>query len=672
MTSGRRAATLLRRSIGVAAVTALLAASCTGSSDPSPKPSASPQTRTVQRLRVRPAGFSLPTPVSRETATVSNGTVYLAGGLLGNQSSANGVFRLDPSTGAIHSVGTLPHPVHDAAAAMLSGRLFVFGGGASTVEDVVQSVDVHSGTSSIAGHLPMPLADLQAASDGHTAYLIGGYDGHTPQAAVWATTNGTSFRKVATLPTGVRYPAVAMLDGQIVVAGGQSGSGAVNSVWSVDPATGKVTAAGRLPQPISEGAAFVLGGRLFVAGGVQSNGGAVARVWRVDPSHQKVSSAGHLPGPLADTAVATVGDTSLLLGGWDGTTLNRVSAARLVTRTIGSTPPAAAPSSTPTASSADATARPFAGLLIVADRGNNRLLVMNAEKQVVWRYPSKNLPQPPSRFYFPDDAFWVHRGHAILVNEEENDVVAEIAYPSGKWLWSYGHAGVPGHTTGYLHQPDDIYPYPPASAVVADALNCRLLFFTPHGGAGRQIGQTGNCTPHMPTSLGYPNGDTPLPGGDLLVSELMGGTVSRVRPTGRVRWSLHVPGVQVPSDPQRLDRGTFLVVDYQTPGRVVEFTRTGHVVWSYGPSSGPGMIQHPSLGAPLPNGLIAVCDDYGHRVVLIDPKTHKIVWQYGRQNRPGRRPGLLKYPDGLDLLLPGGVTPLHVDFANPNPTPGRP
>src|SRR6478672_8311895 len=104
-----------RRAIGVAVVTVFLAASCTGSSTPAPTPPDSPRPRVVQRLRVRPARFSLPTPVSRETATVSNGAVYLAGGLLASQSSANGVFRLDPSTGALHSVGTLPHAVHDAA-----------------------------------------------------------------------------------------------------------------------------------------------------------------------------------------------------------------------------------------------------------------------------------------------------------------------------------------------------------------------------------------------------------------------------------------------------------------------------------------------------------------------------------------------------------------------------
>src|SRR5205085_1383900 len=87
VTTGRRVATTLRRTIGVAAATALLAASCTGSSDPAPTPSTSPP-NVVMRLRVRHAHFSLPTPVSREAATAWNGAVYLAGGLLANQSSA--------------------------------------------------------------------------------------------------------------------------------------------------------------------------------------------------------------------------------------------------------------------------------------------------------------------------------------------------------------------------------------------------------------------------------------------------------------------------------------------------------------------------------------------------------------------------------------------------------
>jgi len=37
------------------------------------------------------------------------------------------------------------------------------------------------------------------------------------------------------------------------------------------------------------------------------------------------------------------------------------------------------------------------------------------------------------------------------------------------------------------------------------------------------------------------------------------------------------------------------------------------------------MLDHPSLAERLPNGLIGVNDDYRHRVVLIDPKTKRIV-----------------------------------------------
>ena len=95
------------------------------------------------------------------------------------------------------------------------------------------------------------------------------------------------------------------------------------------------------------------------------------------------------------------------------------------------------------------------------------------------------------------------------------------------------------------------------------------------------------------------------------------------------RRSHQIPGVSVPSDPQRLADGTYLAASYVSPGAVVRFDRTGKVLWTYRPISGPGVLDHPSLAAPLPNGLIAINDDYNHRVVLVDPKTDRIVWQYG-------------------------------------------
>jgi hypothetical protein len=118
--------------------------------------------------------------------------------------------------------------------------------------------------------------------------------------------------------------------------------------------------------------------------------------------------------------------------------------------------------------------------------------------------------------------------------------------------------------------------------------------------------------------------------------------------------------------------GSTLVVDYSHPGAVIRVSPAGKVLWTYRPTSGSGVLDHPSLGAPLPNGLIAVNDDYNHRVVLIDPTTNSIVFQYGHTGVAGTGPGYLNTPDGMDLLLPGGVIPLHIDFASNKVVSGRP
>jgi outer membrane protein assembly factor BamB len=197
------------------------------------------------------------------------------------------------------------------------------------------------------------------------------------------------------------------------------------------------------------------------------------------------------------------------------------------------------------------------------------------------------------------------------------------------------------------------------------------LFIDANGFPSRQIGRTGDCTPGLPATVGYPNGDTPLPDGNLLISELNGHRVDEVTSKGKVIWSLQVHGVVEPSDPQRLADGTFMVASYAHPGAVVRFDSKGKVLWYYHPTSGNGVLDHPSLAMPLPNGLVAVNDDYHHRVIFIDPKTNKIVWAYGT-GVSGSGPGQLSFPDGIDLMLPGNVLPLHVDFASSEVHKGRP
>ncbi|HWF82551.1 MAG TPA: hypothetical protein VN695_18405 [Streptosporangiaceae bacterium] len=43
------------------------------------------------------------------------------------------------------------------------------------------------------------------------------------------------------------------------------------------------------------------------------------------------------------------------------------------------------------------------------------------------------------------------------------------------------------------------------------------------------------------------------------------------------------------------------------------------------------------------------------RVIVINPRTHKVVWQYGHTGVPGRAPGYLDDPDGVDLVPPDSM-----------------
>jgi hypothetical protein len=607
-------------------------------------------TSVVQPTRARPithiaaeeAPWLLPAPVSRATAVVDGTSVLVMGGIGTNQSSSTGVYRLDPTGGSLTQTGTLALPTHDAAGASIGGRPFVFGGGSQTVVDAVQSVSA-SGPASTTAHLPQRRADLAAIKIGKTVYLVGGYDGTAATRDVLATTDGLSFAVVARLALGVRYPAVLVSGDTIFVVGGEWAGKPTATVQAVNVRTHSARVVGRLPEPRSQAAAFSLAGSLYVAGGVTARGPS-SDLLRFDAANATFASAGTLPAPLADAAVAVVANRAYLIGGESPAP---VSGVVVVSETR-----------TPAADLLAAEKRPFAGKLLIADRGVNTLIVVDANKRISWVYPAPGRPAPVGGFYFPDDAFFVDHGRSILSNEEENHTIVRIAYPSGKLLWSYGTPKVSGSTAGLLNQPDDAFLLRDGQISVADAKNCRILFIGANAQPISQIGTTGDCTHRPPTGIGYPNGDTPLANGDFLISEINGSWVSEYTRAGAFVWTVQLP-IAYPSDPQQLGPDLYLVSDYTRPGGILEFNREGKILWTYRPTSGPGMLDHPSLAERLPNGLIGVNDDYRHRVVMIDPSTDAIVWQYGQTDQPGIGADQLNTPDGFDLLLPDNTTPTH-------------
>jgi hypothetical protein len=291
---------------------------------------------------------------------------------------------------------------------------------------------------------------------------------------------------------------------------------------------------------------------------------------------------------------------------------------------------------------------PFPGLLLIADRGNDRLLLVDGAKRVVWTYPRPGS-RPGIPFHYDDDAFFCPGYRAIVSSQEMQHTIQIVSFPQGRVVWHYGRVDRAGSASGLLNRPDDAYVLPDGTRTVADIVNQRVLFISRAGRIVRQYGTTGVSGHRPPHVLGAPNGDAPLPGGGMLITEIAGSWVDAVSGSGRLLWSVHTPAAY-PSDAQLLPGGRILLTDYAAPGRVFIIDRRGRVLWRYAPSSGRGVLDHPSIALMLPDGLLAVSDDYHDRVVLIDPPTRRIVWQYGRTGSPGRGAGRLDTPDGLDFL----------------------
>jgi hypothetical protein len=245
--------------------------------------------------------------------------VLILGGLTSGDVSTSAVERIDPTNGSGSRVGSLAMAVHDAAGALLGGRAIVFGGGSSSTVATVQSFS--GGTATTLGRLPQPRSDLGAAVVGSTAYVLGGFDGSRLVPSVVATVNGTSFASDGALAQPVRYPAVAVDGGNIWVIGGDLGTaenatagGQTDDIQRFDPATGQATVVGHLPSPLGHAGAVVLDGQLFVIGG-RSGTVASDHIWRVDSTTAAVSPAGTLPGPRSDAGIVGVAGAAWVLGG---------------------------------------------------------------------------------------------------------------------------------------------------------------------------------------------------------------------------------------------------------------------------------------------------------------------------------------------------------------------
>jgi len=293
--------------------------------------------------------------------------------------------------------------------------------------------------------------------------------------------------------------------------------------------------------------------------------------------------------------------------------------------------------------------KPLPYPIVIADRRNNRLIEIAPDKRIVWEFPSPSL----KLYRGNEDVNFSADGSQLAVSEEDNFDVHIVDYATRQITWTYGVPDTRGKSAGLLNYPDDAHLLADGQFLTADIRNCRVLIVDPKTNAiTTQWGTPGRCAHKPPSELAYPNGATPLDNGDILVSEITGALITRMTRAGQVVWSVKAPHIRYPSDAFPTPDGKHIIVaDFSKPGRVVIFDpANGKIVWEYFVASGEGSLDHCSIARELPlTGDILVVDDLNDRVVVIDRVTKKIIWQYGRKGEKGFKPGLLNYPDGVDI-----------------------
>jgi Kelch motif len=259
--------------------------------------------------------FSLRAPLrDPASAGLGDGRFVLLGGLDAADTSSAGI-EVANLRGLLSS-STLPLAQHDAQAAALDGKVYVFGGGSFSELDHVLSFDPARGVVSAAGSLPRAQSDVAVAELGGTAYVVGGYDGTNWLDTILAFRPGSAIRVAARLPVALRYSAVSAVDGRLLIIGGSTPSGASDGIYRFDPSTGRVLRIGRLAHPVTHAGAATLGSFVYLVGGRGDlSNSQSAAVWSIDPLTGTVRTAGRLPQALSDTGVLSVGGAIVVAGG---------------------------------------------------------------------------------------------------------------------------------------------------------------------------------------------------------------------------------------------------------------------------------------------------------------------------------------------------------------------
>ena len=239
----------------------------------------------------------------------------------------------------------------------------------------------------------------------------------------------------------------------------------------------------------------------------------------------------------------------------------------------------------------------------------------------------------------PGTVFVSRTGRTEIITEPSASQVVLRRIDSGAVALRYGRRGL------RLRDPGSAVEDARGEVVIADTGDCRVVFAAQSSERpARVTAWAHGCPRSALAGDGVVVVTQQRPAGIVVVSEV-GAQLDRI-PLG---------GLAAPSDAVAFRPDAVVVADRTKPGRVVELDRRGNVLWSYGPSRGPGELDRPRLASVLPDGNVLVVDSGNDRVIVIDRQTKLIVWQYGHRGTAGSRPGYLDRPTSATLVPLGGT-----------------
>ena len=246
------------------------------------------------------------TAVENPAVVEAGGFLYAIGGSVAAFTGAVATaYRYDPAANTWATVASMGTARGGAAAVLLGQSIWVLGGmsGAGASLATTERLDLATGTWSAGPALGTARDNPGAAALADGIIVVGGRtrlaNGTEVSANLASTeflpTSGSAWQPRAAMITGRRAFAVGVVNGTVVVAGGerQTNGAAWPQTEAYDPSTGAWRSLASMTTPRHGAAAAVVAGRLHVVGGGTVGGSSYSTV------HEVFTLGG--PPPVADT-----------------------------------------------------------------------------------------------------------------------------------------------------------------------------------------------------------------------------------------------------------------------------------------------------------------------------------------------------------------------------------